>query len=90
MSNYLIIRLIVQQVCIPQQLSCRFFYVVKAHCKSSLLTMRALELIVGTMSRAHCSINPNEGNNEPNNEPNNEANSCFLNHLKRRLHPSHS
>ena len=39
--------------------------IAKAHCS----TMRALGLIVGTMSRAHCSINPNEGNNEPNNEP---------------------
>ena len=49
--------------------------IAKAHCS----TMRALGLIVGTMSRAHCSINPNEGNNvnEPNNEPNNEANSFF-------------
>ena len=33
--------------------------IAKAHCS----TMRALGLIVGTMSRAHCAINHNEGNN---------------------------
>jgi hypothetical protein len=44
----------------------RGWLIAKAHCS----TMRALGLIVGTMSRAHCSINPNEGNNEPNNEAN--------------------
>ena len=37
----------------------------KAHCS----TMRALGLIVGTLSRAHCAINHNESNTEPiNNE----------------------
>ena len=55
--------------------------------------MRALELIVGTMSRAHNSTNHYEGNYEP-------TMSLimrlivglivFFNVLKRRLHPSHS
>ena len=34
--------------------------IAKAHCS----IMRAHGLIIGTMSRAHCAINHNEGNNE--------------------------
>ena len=52
----------------------RGWLIAKAHCS----IMRALGLIVGTMSRAHCAINHNEGNNEPNNEANCWANSVFI------------
>ena len=51
----------------------RGWLIAKAHCS----TMRALGLIVGTMSRAHCAINHNEGNNELNNEAHCWANSVF-------------
>ena len=35
-----------------------------SHCKSSLLNNEAFELIVGTMSPAHCATKHNEPNNE--------------------------
>ena len=48
--------------------------IAKAHCS----IMRAHGLIIGTMSRAHCATNHNEGNNEPNNEANCWANRVFI------------
>ena len=65
--------------------------IVKAH--NQFTIMRALELIVGTMSRAHNSTNHYEGNYEPTMSPIMRlivGLIVIFNVLKRRLHPSHS